>query len=43
MLDCIGAVDQGTQSTRFVLYRVEDAAVVCAHAEELQQIRHKPG
>ena len=41
-LACIGAVDQGTQSTRFILYNLQ-AQVVASHREEFQQISAKPG
>ncbi|KAK9813541.1 hypothetical protein WJX73_005927 [Symbiochloris irregularis] len=41
-MECIGAVDQGTQSTRFILYD-NKARVVSSHAEEFKQISQHPG
>ena len=43
MKECIGAIDQGTQSTRFILYRCDTAQVIGSHTEEFQQLRQKPG
>jgi len=42
MVELIGAIDQGTQSSRFVLYD-ESATVVAKHQQETKQIYPKPG
>ena len=41
-MNCIGAIDQGTQSTRFTLYDASDGAntVVASHQVEFAQ--HQP-
>lgn len=41
-LKCIGALDQGTQSTRFILYNLQ-AQIVASHQQEFDQISRKPG
>jgi glycerol kinase len=38
-IDCIGAIDQGTQSSRFIIYDAR-GAVVASHQEEFPQ--HTP-
>lgn len=38
-VDCVGAIDQGTQSTRFVIYSAK-GEVVAMHQEEFPQ--HNP-
>lgn len=38
-IDCVGAIDQGTQSTRFVIYDAR-GAVLGSHQEEFAQ--HNP-
>lgn len=42
-IDVIAALDQGTQSTRVFLYRVNDMSVVASHQVELTQHFPKPG
>jgi glycerol kinase len=42
----VGAIDQGTTSTRFILYRVEGAGrltAVASHQMEHKQIYPQPG
>jgi len=41
-MECIGAIDQGTQSTRFFLYD-KDTAPIASHQVELSQIYPKNG
>lgn len=41
-MDCIGAIDQGTQSTRFLLYD-KTAKLVASHQVEFTQITPEPG
>ncbi|KAK9907548.1 hypothetical protein WJX75_005787 [Coccomyxa subellipsoidea] len=41
-MECIGAIDQGTQSTRFLLYD-RSANLVASHQVEFTQITPKPG
>ena len=41
-MECIGALDQGTQSTRFLIYDRE-AKVIARHQVEFTQITPKPG
>lgn len=38
-IDCIGAIDQGTQSSRFIIYDAR-GAVIASHQEEFPQ--HTP-
>ncbi len=38
-IECIGAIDQGTQSTRFLLYNTH-GEVIASHQEEFPQ--HNP-
>lgn len=39
----IGAIDEGTSSTRFILFKNETAEVVCFHQLEKQQIHPQEG
>ena len=41
-MECIGSLDQGTQSTRFLIYDRE-AKVIARHQVEFTQITPKPG
>lgn len=41
-MQVVGAIDQGTQSTRFFLYD-EDANPVCSHQVEFEQIYPQAG
>lgn len=36
--ELVGAIDEGTSSARFVLFKAETAEIVCFHQIELQQI-----
>ena len=42
MLELVGAIDQGTQSTRFILYD-KTGAVVTKHQEDIKSIYPQPG
>ena len=42
MVQLVGAIDQGTQSTRFILYD-ENARVVAKHQKDVKSIFPKPG
>lgn len=33
----VGAIDEGTSSARFILFRAETCEVICYHQKELQQ------
>ena len=41
-IDCIGAIDQGTQSSRFIIYDAK-GAVVASHQEEFLQHTSRAG
>eukprot|EP00959_Pyramimonas_sp_CCMP1952_P188241 3936604-Pyramimonas_sp.AAC.1 len=42
-MDCVVAIDQGTQSSRVIFYNVKDMRAVASHQLEHTQIRPKPG
>jgi glycerol kinase len=39
----VGAIDEGTSSARFVLFKAETAEIVCYHQKELKQITPQEG
>lgn len=41
--DLIGAIDEGTSSARFVLFKAGTADIVCYHQLEIQQITPSEG
>ena len=41
--DLVGAIDDGTQSTRFIIFKAETAEVVCFHQKEKNLITPREG
>ncbi|XP_053688159.1 glycerol kinase 3 [Sabethes cyaneus] len=41
--ELIGAIDEGTSSARFILFRTETAEIICFHQKELRQIYPQEG
>lgn len=39
----VGAIDEGTSSARFILFKAETADVVCSHQQPIAQITPQEG
>lgn len=39
----VGAIDEGTSSARFILFKAETADVVCSHQQSIPQITPQEG
>lgn len=39
----VGAIDEGTSSARFILFKAETAEIVCSHQQTIPQITPQEG